>query len=69
MLDIKIIRENPKFVENDLKKRGDEERLKIFKTLIEDDKKYREIEYLLEKYNTKIDMKKYIEDKYMDGTA
>jgi len=36
---------------------------------LEDDKKYREIEYLLEKYDTKIDMKKYIEDKYMDGTA
>jgi len=49
MLDIKIIRENPKFVENDLKKRGDEERLKIFKTLIEDDKKYRENLQELEK--------------------
>jgi len=49
MLDIKLIRENPKIVENDLKKRGDEERLKVLKSLIEDDKKYREFLQEVEK--------------------
>jgi seryl-tRNA synthetase len=41
MLDIKLIRENPKAVEENLKKRGDEEKLKMLKDLIESDKKYR----------------------------
>jgi seryl-tRNA synthetase len=49
MLDIKLIRDNPKIVENDLKKRGDQERLKILKSLIEDDKKYRELLQEVEK--------------------
>ena len=49
MLDIKLIRENPKLVENDLKKRGDEEKLKLLKALIESDKKYREELQELEK--------------------
>lgn len=42
MLDIKLIRENPKIVEDNLKKRGDEEKLKLLKALIESDKKYRD---------------------------
>jgi len=33
---------------------------------VEDDKEYKEIEDLLEKYNIKPEIKKYIEDKYMD---
>jgi len=41
MLDIKLIRENPKIVEENLKKRGDEEKIKLLKALIESDKKYR----------------------------
>jgi len=41
MLDIKLIRENPKVVEENLKKRGDEEKLKMLEDLIEKDKKYR----------------------------
>ena len=41
MLYIKLIRENPKIVEENLKKRGDEEKLKLLKALIESDKKYR----------------------------
>ncbi|MFH1473818.1 MAG: serine--tRNA ligase [Candidatus Aenigmatarchaeota archaeon] len=43
MLDIKVIRENPTIVETDLDKRGDNERKKILKKLVEDDKKYREL--------------------------
>jgi len=43
MLDIKLIRENPKIVESDLKKRGDEEKIKMLKELIKHDKKYREL--------------------------
>lgn len=49
MLDIKIIRENPKIVEENLKKRGDEEKLKLLKNLIINDKKYREDLQELEK--------------------
>ena len=49
MLDIKIIRENPKIVEENLKKRGDEEKLKLLKNLIVNDKKYREDLQELEK--------------------
>jgi len=49
MLDIKIIRENPKIVEENLKKRGDEEKLKLLKNLIINDKKYREELQELEK--------------------
>jgi seryl-tRNA synthetase len=43
MLDIKLIRENPKVVEENLKKRGDKEKLKLLNELIKDDKKYREL--------------------------
>jgi seryl-tRNA synthetase len=49
MLDIKLIRENPKIVEENLKKRGDLEKLKLLKALIESDKKYREELQELEK--------------------
>jgi len=42
MLDIKLIRENPKIVEESLKKRGDDDKLKLLKALIESDKKYRD---------------------------
>ncbi len=49
MLDIKIIRENPQIVEENLKKRGDEEKLKLLKNLIINDKKYREDLQELEK--------------------
>lgn len=41
MLDIKLIRENPKVVGDNLKKRGNEEKLKLLKALIESDEKYR----------------------------
>jgi len=43
MLDIKLIRENPKIVEENLKKRGDKKKLKLLNDLIKDDKKYREL--------------------------
>jgi len=43
MLDIKLIRENPHIIENDLKKRGAEDKSKLLKELIENDKKYREL--------------------------
>jgi seryl-tRNA synthetase len=43
MLDIKLIRENPKIVENDLKKRQEPEKLKLLEQLIENDRKYREL--------------------------
>jgi seryl-tRNA synthetase len=49
MLDIKLIRENPKTVEGGLRKRGDEEKLKLLKALIDSDKKYREELQELEK--------------------
>ena len=49
MLDIKIIRENPMIVEENLKKRGDEDKLKLLKELVINDKKYREELQELEK--------------------
>jgi len=49
MLDIKLIREDPKVVEENLKKRGDDEKLKMLEDLIEKDKKYREDLQELEK--------------------
>ena len=49
MLDIRLIREEPKKVEDNLKKRGDNERLKLLHDLINDDKKYREELQELEK--------------------
>ena len=42
MFDIKLIRENPKIVEENLKKRGNEEKLKLLSDLIKNDRNYRE---------------------------
>jgi len=49
MFDIKTIRENPEIVRKNLKKRGDEEKLKLLEELIMNDKKYREDLQELEK--------------------
>jgi hypothetical protein len=38
-----------------------------YEEYLEDDKKYREIEYLLDKYDVKANYREYIEKKYMDG--
>ena len=39
-----------------------------YEEYLEDDRKYRDIEYLLDKYDAYSDYKKYIEKKYMiDG--
>ncbi len=43
MLDIKLIREHPEIVRNDLKKRGDLEKLKMLDDLIECDKHWRRL--------------------------
>ena len=43
MLDIKLIRERPEIVRNDLKKRGDVEKLKMLDDLIEYDKQWRKL--------------------------
>jgi seryl-tRNA synthetase len=43
MLDIKLIRENSKIVETDLKKRQDTEKIKLLKELIKNDEKYRQL--------------------------
>jgi seryl-tRNA synthetase len=43
MLDIKLIRERPEIVRNDLKKRGDLEKLKMLDDLIEYDKQWRKL--------------------------
>jgi seryl-tRNA synthetase len=43
MLDIKMIRENPEFVRNNLGKRGDPEILKLLDRLIDDDREWRKL--------------------------
>lgn len=43
MLDIKVIRENPKVVRNNLKTRGDPEKIEMLDELIKSDKKWREV--------------------------
>ena len=43
MLDIRLIRERPEIVRNDLKKRGDVEKLKMLDDLIEYDKQWRRL--------------------------
>ena len=48
MLDINLIRENPKLIEEDLKKRKDTEKLKQFKEVIKKDEKWREIKQKLD---------------------
>ncbi|PIN86660.1 serine--tRNA ligase [Candidatus Woesearchaeota archaeon CG10_big_fil_rev_8_21_14_0_10_44_13] len=45
MLDINLIRTNPKAVENDLKKRGDSEKLRWLKELIDLDAKWRQLKF------------------------
>jgi seryl-tRNA synthetase len=42
MLDVKLIRENPEVVRNNLMKRGDPDKLKMLDDLIEHDKKWRQ---------------------------
>ena len=42
MFDIRLIRENPKAVEENLKRRNDAEKIALLKEVIADDKKYRE---------------------------
>jgi seryl-tRNA synthetase len=42
MLDIKLIRENPEFVRNNMTKRGNPENLKMLEELVETDRKWRE---------------------------
>ena len=42
MLDIKLIRENPDVIRENLKKRGDPENLKMLDTLIEYDEQWRQ---------------------------
>lgn len=44
MLDIKLIRENPNFVRENLKRRNDPEKLKLFEELIICDKKWRKLQ-------------------------
>jgi len=53
MLDIKLIRENPHIVENDLKRRGDEDKIRLLHNLISDDKRYRELLQDVEKLKHK----------------
>ena len=43
MLDIKLIRENPKIIRNDLEKRGELEKLELLEKLIETDKQWRKL--------------------------
>jgi seryl-tRNA synthetase len=43
MLDIKLVRANPEFVKNNLKKRRNQESLKMLDELIEHDKKWRQL--------------------------
>ncbi len=49
MLDIRLIRENPDAVRNDLKKRGDTEKLKLLEELIDHDREWRKMVADLEK--------------------
>ena len=43
MLDIKLIRENPNLVKENLKKRHDSEKLKMLEELIKNDRKWRDV--------------------------
>ena len=45
MLDIKLIRESPEIVKNDLRKRNDKEKLKWVDQLIKQDKEWRALQY------------------------
>jgi seryl-tRNA synthetase len=43
MLDVKLIRENPEIVRNDLRKRGDLEKIKMLDEVIESDRQWRRV--------------------------
>lgn len=49
MFDIKLIRENPTMVKENLERRRDQDKLKLLDKLIKDDKKYRELLQEVEK--------------------
>ncbi len=53
MLDIKLIRENPKMVEENLKKRQEPEKIKILEELVKNDKQYRKLLQDVEKLKHK----------------
>ncbi|MEM0010514.1 MAG: serine--tRNA ligase [Candidatus Bathyarchaeia archaeon] len=44
MIDVKLIRENPDFVRENIKRRNDPEKLKLLEEFIETDKKWRELQ-------------------------
>lgn len=49
MLDINLVRTNPKVIEDDLRKRGETEKLKWLKDLIEQDAKWRQLKFDVQK--------------------
>ena len=49
MIDISLVRENPEFVRENLKRRKDEEKIKLLDLLIEADKKWRKLKTQLDK--------------------
>jgi len=53
MLDIKLIRENPELVRENLKKRNDPEKLKLLESLISNDRKWRELQTEINKLRQK----------------
>jgi len=53
MLDINIIRENPKIIEKDLEKRQDKEKLKWIKSIISLDKKWKDLKLETEQLRNK----------------
>ena len=53
MLDIKLIREKPEFVRENLKKRNDPEKLKLLEDLIKNDKKWRDLQTEINKLRQK----------------
>ncbi len=52
MIDIKLVRENPDIIRENLKKRGDAEKQKMFEELIEMDKKWRNLTTDVQKLKT-----------------
>ena len=68
MLDIKLIRENPSLVEDNLKKRNDPEKIKLLEQLIEDDKHYREeLQEMEELKHKRNDISKEISELKKEG--
>ena len=49
MIDIKIIRENPSLIRNDLKKRKDTDKLKLIEELLKKDKEWRDLKKEVDK--------------------